>query len=571
MAKDVCIVIAVADPGRPLEPLPGAIPSAIRFASWARGQGYAVDLITDKDSTPVTCERLGQAFHRALGGGGQNRILVAFMGHGLIRGPSEEYWLLTDWRTKATEAVNHLKLRSRLETYLPKQIGIVSDACRSLPTDRAKWVEGNGVVDVKDYVEQPVQVAHLSGTRAAQPAFQTPLGAEEQYCFFSQILTNALLGVPDDVAEIDAQGRRIVANDRLFFVVERELPRLASRYQRRQVPQLDGSWRSLPNNVWSLLPDVQPPPEPILEPGPDVAKDLQFRSAETNADGTDEERAVARTDRFRQRLRVELRATHFETGCGLSVVGEAVRDVAASPGITVERDSANPAWFRLDLPGPAGTIAVQLESGQWLAGAVYDQMIGTFTVNEDGASAYVLRPTWTDTDVAEEAVARAATSAVTDPYELAARLRTQKHADPVLGALAAYAYMRAGAIEDIRRTCYFYAERGQPVPFDAALLARVPVMRDGPYLVADVPAVPERAPHNSVEAGYEFTCQSTRGGRVVVAGTFPWLRQGWAFLEDRREFRGLARFTSGLRPSVFTSFAPGYGREIAELVRKGDL
>jgi hypothetical protein len=569
LAKNVCIVIAVAEPDKPLDPLPGAVPSAKQFATWASGQGYQVELVTDENQTPVTCERLGAAFHNALGGGGQNRILVAFMGHGLIRGQSEEYWLLTDWRRKATEAVNHLKLRSRLETYRPKQIGIISDACRSLPTESAKWVEGNGVVDVMDYIDQPVQVAQLSGTRSAQPSFQTPLGAEEQYCFFSQVLTNALRGEPHNVVEVDDQGRRVVVNDRLYEVVERELPRLASRYQRRQIPQLDGSWRSRPSDVWSVLPDAPVEPRPIVGPGPDVANDLAFRSAwdEKNRD----EVARDRTERFRKQLRGEVRASHFETGCGLSIVGAPVREVIAPPGFKVGCDEKNPAWFHLSAARPAGSVAVQLKDGRWLAGAVYDGMIGTFTVTEDGAAAFVLRPVWDNTDLAEEAVARAATNAVTNHFELAALLRREKHADPVLGALAAYAYARAGAIEDIRRTCSFYAERGQPLPFDAALLARVPLTADGPWLIADIPAVAERKPHNDTEAKYGFTYEATPGGRVPVAGGFPWLRQGWALLEDRREFRELATFTEGLRPSVFTTLNPRRGRELAELIRKGEL
>lgn len=567
MAKNICIVIAVAAPDG-LDSLPGAVPSAQRFAQWASGQGYDVKLVTDENDA-VTNERLARTFHDLLGAGGQQRVLVAFMGHGLIRGGSEEFWLLTDWRTRPTEAVNHLKLRDRLETYRPKQIGIVSDACRSLPTDRAKWVEGNGLVDVKDYQEKPVQVAHLSGTRAAQPAFQTPLSAAEQYCFFSQVLTQALEGTPADVVEKDEQGRSVVLNDRLFSVVERELPLLASQYQRNQVPQLQGSWRSpLPNNIWSILPDAPPPPEPMLAPPVELAEDRATRSL----DGPDpNESALARTAAFRQGLEDEDHPIHYETGCGLSVVGAAVREVVAPPGFIVERDEGHPNWFRLGARQPAGSVAVQLEDGRWLAAAVYDGMIGTFTVDGDGAAAYVLRPVWSRRSGAEGAVARAATSAVADPFEYAAILRYEKHADPVLGALAAYAYARAGAIEDIRRTCYFYAQRNQPLPFDAALLARIPLERQGPLLVAKVPAVPERAARNDAEARAGFTWQATPAAQVAVAGTFPWLRQGWALLEDRRGFGELAQFTAGLRPSVFTTFDPRRGRELAEFIRRGEL
>ncbi len=570
LAKDVCIVISVAQP-EGLDALPGALPSAQRFASWANSQGYDVSLVSD-DVEPVTCEGLASAFHQALGTGGQNRILVAFTGHGLIRGPAEEYWLLSNWRRSATEAVNHMKLRDRLETYRPKQIGIVSDACRSLPTDRARFVEGNGVVDIKDYVQEPVQFARLAGTQAAQPAFATPLGADQAFCFFMQVLTNALLGIPADVVELDESGRRVVLNDKLFRVVQRELPLLAGQYDRRQVPQLDGSWLSpLPDNIWSVLPDAPPPKPKIIGPLLGlIGKPAEFRAVRGEAERL-EQAAKDRTEAFRRTIRNQARATHFETGSGLVVGGANVAEVIVSPGFQAERDFGNPNWFRFHPQRPAASLGIRLDNGMFIAGAAYHNMIGTFTVGEFGADAYVLRPAYDGEDAIDAPVARAATSAVNDPYELAAKLRRGKHSDPVLGALAAYAYAQAGAIEDIRRTCFFYAERSQPVPFDAALLARIPLERRGPNLIAHVPPVPERAPRNEAEAAAHYTFGATPAGTVDVAGAFPWLRQGWALLEDRREFQALSRFATSLLPSVFTTFHPRASQEVAALIRSGEL
>lgn len=171
-------------------------------------------------------------------------------------------------------------------------------------------------------------------------------------------------------------------------------------------------------------------------------------------------------------------------------------------------------------------------------------------------------------------MARAATGGILDnPYDLAARLRPQKHKDPVLGALAAYAYARVGGTEDIRRLAYFYGEYGQAAPFDIILMARVPVKREGRNLVAEIPAVPEREPRSQEEQRRSFTYEATPPIRVRVAGGFPWLRQGWAYLEDNDnpQFRVLSRFAKALRRSLFTTLKADAGDELAALIRIGEV
>jgi hypothetical protein len=564
------VAIAVARPDD-LDEVRGAIPSATRLSRWAALQGYEVELVTD-EAQPVTCATLAAVFKRKLGNGGQPRIVVSFAGHGLIRGGAEEYWLLTHWRTQPTEAVNFLKLRDRLGTYLPKQIATISDACRSLPTERAKWVEGNGVVEIKDYVERPVQFAHLAATRAAQPAYATPLDASESYCFFTQVLTSALCGHPVVQFEQDTSGQPIVTEDRLFDVVERELPLLASRHGRRQVPELQGGWRS-PNNVWSILrDDVRALVKPPLTPTGAAALPATRNAISERKDFADA-RAHVRTMDFVQQLQAEDRATHFETGCGLVVVGAAVEEVVAGLGVVVERDGGGPEWFRLTIPnGRAAPVALRLATGAWVAAAAYGNFIGTFTVGGEGAKSYVLRRLFTKHAPAETAVAEAATGgSLGDPYDLAARLRDDKHDDPVLGALAAYAYARVGAIDEVRRMCAYYGLNQQPAPFDAVLLARAPLVRDADGYICEIPAVAERLPRNNAEKMRFFTYQATPAVQVRVAGSCPWLRQGWALLEDdfRPEFRGLASLASGVRPDVFTTLTPLAGRDLADRIRRG--
>jgi hypothetical protein len=599
MANKVCIAIAVSRP-EGLDEVPGAILSAKRVIEWAEAQGFDTELVTDK-AEPVTCARLREVFVRKLGQGGQQRLIVSFAGHGLIRGGAEEYWLLSNWQHEATEAVNYLKLRDRLGTYLPKQLAVISDACRSLPNPQAKWVEGNGVVPVKDYVEKPVQVVHLAGTRAAQPSFATPIGAEEAYCFFTQVLVNALWGDPSDAVEVHPTLGRVVTNDRLLRTVVEELPKLAGRYNRTQTPDLQGGWWS-PENVWSVLGKFGPVGFPafVVPPAPGPPQPLG-----PSCDEVAKERASA----FHKALQGEQQATHFKTRTGIVIVGDSTTQVVLGPNFEATRDDGGPEWFRVTPGGvQAATVLVQLSDRSWVAAAVYRDFIGTFSIrrNEDegghpayqGADSYVLRPSGGLPSIAELAISQAATGgalsdpsfikkislesryspvepndASSDPYDLAAVLRDYKHTDPVLGAMAAYAYARAGAVEEIRRLTYFYAQHDQPAPFDAVLLARVPIKRDGLGYLAQIPAVAGREPRSDIEKSRGFTYRATPAGSVWVAGSFPWLRQGWALLEDdfRPEFRKLARFATQLRPSVFTTFTPDAGEEIAKLVREGKV
>ena len=251
------------------------------------------------------------------------------------------------------------------------------------------------------------------------------------------------------------------------------------------------------------------------------------------------------------------------------MIGPPVTDVVISPHFEVRRDQ-NPAWFKIT-PHQQGAASVlaRLDTGDWIGGAAYAARIGTFTVTPQGAESYVFRRPYSDYSDGETAVARAATGApLGDLYKMAALLRDGKHDDPVLGALAAYAYSRAGSVDDVRRTVYYYARNNQPAPFDAILLARVKIEQDEFGYTARIPAVPKRELRANEERGRAWTYEATPAAQVRVAGGFPWLRQGWALLEDdfRPEFRRLAAFARELRPSVFTTLTPAAGEELARLV-----
>ena len=87
----------------------------------------------------------------------------------------------------------------------------------------------------------------------------------------------------------------------------------------------------------------------------------------------------------------------------------------------------------------------------------------------------------------------------------AADLRRFKHADPVLGVIAAYLYDAVGDVENIRRMASYYAVHGEAVPYDIALLAALTARRTEHGFEVDVPAISARAPRTEMERRHSWT------------------------------------------------------------------
>jgi hypothetical protein len=110
---------------------------------------------------------------------------------------------------------------------------------------------------------------------------------------------------------------------------------------------------------------------------------------------------------------------------------------------------------------------------------------------------------------------------------------------------------------------YFYASRGQFIPYDIALLAQLGGCRNTSGLLEiDVPGVPIRAPRTKRETQFDWTCQATYTVTGTVAGLWPWMRQGWAFLDDPTDQElGLVDPNTTAR---FTTFNPQGGAALTQ-------
>jgi hypothetical protein len=111
---------------------------------------------------------------------------------------------------------------------------------------------------------------------------------------------------------------------------------------------------------------------------------------------------------------------------------------------------------------------------------------------------------------------------------LAAKLRQGKHGDPILGAICAYLYRAVADYDNIRRTAWYYADRGQLVPFDIALLGDMPVTHgEAGDLLLHIPPVKARLTEPGLPA---YATQATPEREARIGGRCPWLGLGWDYV-----------------------------------------
>ncbi len=285
----------------------------------------------------------------------------------------------------------------------------------------------------------------------------------------------------------------------------------------------------------------------------------------------------------------EQRPTHFETGSGFSVSGDsAVRAIVGPSAVAMletavssdsswwrveptSDDNNNFSWtggFELKRPLP---LLVELADGRWVGAAALPRFVANFTLDSFGAEAVIFRaidnPYAVETEKAMTELRAGALLREQAP-EFLARLRRSKHADPILGVLAAYLHESMGDIANVHRTAYYYALRNEPIPFDIALLGRLLARRNDDGTVhVEIPSVAE----SHMERGLPFyMTEATPSATGVVAGAFPWLRQGWGLLdsEGRPDLypARLSEVSQYLLPSPFTTLDAIGGDLLIDLI-----
>lgn len=216
-------------------------------------------------------------------------------------------------------------------------------------------------------------------------------------------------------------------------------------------------------------------------------------------------------------------------------------------------------------------VLVELSTGDWAATVALPGFVLTLGVAATGVETALFRAIHEPTSAeAESVMAQLAASGLSGDQTPATieALRAGKHADPMMGVIAAWLHYAAGDIDNIRRTAYFFAEREQPVPFDIALLGRFKAFRSDDGLVrVEIPPV---AKSNVPESVPNFLRRATLPKSALIAGRVPLLRQGWQLLDPKGRGDlyppGLAEVAPHLRSAPFTTLDSKGGKKLAAIL-----
>jgi hypothetical protein len=575
MSRDVAIAIGVAD-ATPLPYLSGAVNGARAFHEWASQVGYDSRLLTDEDA-PVTLLRLRQELELVLepADGTIHRMVLYFAGHGLIREAEEGLWLLSDWDSEQ-RAVAVEVLKRRLYMHDIQQIAIFADCCRSLPRDiLAADLTPDGVLGRGP--NQPDKIPPIDkfiATQDGTTAFMVPgASPEADRCLFSGVLMEGLWAIKPEALSKVVKDK--VTSRSLGKYLEGEVPKRAESYSRKLVPNVSPTFPEGDDIYFYPGSGDAPKPPPLPEwPAPANVVPMEIeepertrRSGEAAASrGSDEAKRglSSRSERLIKKIQEQQRPQHFETGAGFAVDGGLVKCVWTTPDVIAE-PHGKPNWWRLrhqnnSILATSAPVLIEFNDGVFAAVAAMPSFITTVLRDGPGISALIYRKVDQPVEtaaVAEKAIAKMESGALraADATNLAVKLRLEKHNDPVLGVISAYLYDSIGDIDSIRRMAFYYTLYGQPIPYDIALLAQLRGKRRNNVIRTKVPAVRERKARTEGEQKYDWTRSATNAQDGEVGGSWPWMKQGWAFLDDEPDLvaLGLTKISRHLVPGRFTT------------------
>lgn len=623
-AERIFISIAVSSPGGGLDELPGAIKAAERMAAWAKVQGYATVLVHDREHKEITVdllrEKIAAAIKEVTDETELKRLVVFFAGHGAALAVGDQYWILTHWKKRPTEAIKVSSLQRMLEYYGPRQVAIIGDACQEFSASFIDIV-GSPVLDMPDEEQRPYELDQFFAVDVGKQAFMIKAtGGQEDFCLFTEVLLDALEGDAAQASFEQIGQDRVVTSQSLARYLDSNVAQEAGKYGVRMIP------RPKPGFYTDRAYLKMPPPADEGRPGPaggvsveDAAlEEASFGAADAAAPPrvgggragsrprknsrsssrsvkkialarpksmpalAAQNDAITRTREARRRAFAEEvgRATvrdHFESGCGICVSGADVARVEVSFG-EQERLDGLPNWFRVWLGKESDSLAwsdalVTLANGRICSVCMVQGFVAALHVMDDTSLSLFHRPIGADEyegQMAIELLAQAHAGLLSreEIINTAAFLRYGKHRIITLGCIAAQFYDAIRDVDSLRSMASFYASHVQPVPLDIVLYGGGTISESEGRLYADIPAVAARKPRTPEEQGQSFTFDPTPGfQRHPIAGRIPWMRQAWGAVvtancdksaEGWRK-QALAAMAH-LAPGAFTNVAPG-GRQ----------
>jgi hypothetical protein len=521
-------------------------------------------VLTDEGNMPVTIASVRKTLLSMLPANDEVEIFILhFAGHGFRSGAEQHTWLPSDWYTEM-RSISVEALRRQLYRHGIKSLSIFSDACRSLPMDiDIADICGDPVLPRGPYEAAPPIIDRFNAVVDGQQAYMLKGdGIAPSRCIFSTVLLEGLCGFKD--AAFDKYHPDWVIPESLALFSKERLKEIGEIYDLKFSPDCTtGSPRDHAiyfkrgENKRDLIPPKWPAP-PSRDSIPDkVGEDLQASLPNIKSRyfrGHVKESLSLSSDPTQHRFNLSIRGTMPKKIWSTSLVERR--------GI----DNSGGAFWVSTAPDSATQVLVEFDGGIFSSAVIYPHLITLISQDKKGETNWTCLSEWakfrgiqkTSLDAIEDL--QAGNLSADNVDNIASHLREEKHLNPTLGAIASYLYDYTGDIDSIRRMAFFYCYYGQPMPFDVAfmgLLSTKDAGRDG--IVADVPPISARpkSPTNDEMPHWVTRETSRESGRV--AGLWPWLRQGWQFMEnpepqEKAAAEGLQDVARFLLPSQFSSF-----------------
>lgn len=598
--KRLLIAIGVHNPDG-MTRLPGVIPSIDAMCAWAQEAGYEPICIDDR-SKRVNVDRIRNRLAPFLPDSDERdpallldrtRIIVYFCGHG-IHAAQDQYWILSAGPNQADERISAVALRDALATYAPRQISIISDACRT-----AQAVQGlaSSVVPFQTGIAQRVQKDNFFSSQIGTASFSMPPTASDPgYCVFSRTLLRALSSPPERAALDElylSLGEMIVSSQSLATYLETHVPDAAIGIGKLQDPDCDPGFRPRDNDYakFALAADDRVPLSTHKSEAelPDSAALQQRRVDRSRSEwrkpysysvamlaqqwvddnsqhGLGQEVPFILSSRDDDDLLLVIgpegpagrhgygQHRGYERGYRRGQDYVYGRDHALGrSNIIIGNDRYSRGFARGGrsevLVCVSGELAAAIPrfAGLWCNVVIERQAnpeegVGGVEMLAWGDGRYPIGlPPYNDIRLSAAETLKglsAGTLLAADIPLIASDMRQYKHTDPLYGIVSAYLYNRIGDIDNIRRMCYFYHSHRQDVPFDIAMLAQLELRphrnllrRHGGGFSIKLPAI-DALPENQREPDTpDFAWLATPACTVRVAGVLPLLRVGWQHLQ----------------------------------------
>jgi hypothetical protein len=232
--RKAAIVIGVNKTGE-LPALSAAVTGAQEFAAWAKDQGWEVKTLTDSAKRGVTIAAIKRAVLSFVKSRTYSQLLIYFAGHGILKGPNYEIWLLSGAPGDPDEAVNVSGSLWQARNARIPHIVFVSDACRSNPNTMLLAQINGGIIFPNQEPRSPTPaIDQFYATLPGNPAIEAPpkKAAKAYRGIFTDCFLKGLRGqvktVIEHWGEIVPQ-MRVVPSWKLGPYLESEVPKIATR------------------------------------------------------------------------------------------------------------------------------------------------------------------------------------------------------------------------------------------------------------------------------------------------------------------------------------------------------